>query len=117
MSEHSETLKWKGFTIMAQGEPVKLNCAIVGMAVGGDETQIIIANDIGQIRAVVWKHEDGSFTWINPPDKPEAKEAIEQRLAGIYRSWTTAPESEFYDPMQDPKQREKFNLSAIFGGN
>jgi len=43
---------------------------IKGMAVGGNETQILCEDEIGVVKAVLWVHEDETCDWLNPPKEP-----------------------------------------------
>lgn len=58
---------------------------VLGMAVLGDETQILV-RDIGIIKSVVFAHDGGkSFDWINPP-KPKHKKKIEERIRQLLQA-------------------------------
>ena len=73
-----EEIEWKSFDLKGS----KFYSAVVGMAVAGNETQVIVANDINVIKAVAWIHADGTFSWLNPPD--HFKNEIEKKLLELY---------------------------------
>lgn len=77
-------LDWKDFTVKGdKGAVHKIHAAQVGFAVLGDEVQIIVTNDIFEIKSVVWRHDDGTMDWLNPPEDPYKKQ-IEKELLTFY---------------------------------
>lgn len=75
-----ETISWKDFKLSSGGV---MWTAIIGMAVLGNETQVIITNDIHVIKGIAIIHGDReTIDWINPPVM--FKEEIEQKLLNYY---------------------------------
>jgi len=73
-----EKIEWKEFEIAGS----KFYAAVVGMAVIGNETQVIVSDEIHAIKGVAFIHADGSFTWLNPPDNFKAD--VEKKLLELY---------------------------------
>ena len=58
----------------------RIDFDIIGMAVLGREDQILVRDDIGVVKAVVFAHDAGKkFTWINPP-KAKYKKIMEKKM-------------------------------------
>ncbi|GAI40292.1 unnamed protein product [marine sediment metagenome] len=63
----------------------KIDFDILGMAVLGREDQILVRDDIGVVKAVVFAHDAGKkFTWINPP-KPKYKKIMEKKMRELLK--------------------------------
>lgn len=75
-----ETISWKDFKLSSGGT---IWTAIIGMAVIGNEIQVIVANDIHVIHGIARIHGDRlSIDWINPPIK--FRQEIEEKLIKYY---------------------------------
>jgi len=58
----------------------RIDFDIIGMAVLGREDQILVRDDIGVVKSVVFAHDAGKkFTWINPP-KPKYRKIFEAKM-------------------------------------
>lgn len=53
------------------------------MAVAGNETQVLIADEIQVIKDVAWIHDDKTIDWLVGPSK-EYKEALENELLKVF---------------------------------
>ena len=63
----------------------KIDFDILGMAVLGREDQILVRDDIGVVKAVVFAHDAGKkFTWINPP-KPKYRKIFEAKMRKLLK--------------------------------
>jgi len=74
-----ETIDWR--TIDFEGR--KLHAAVLGMAVGGNETQVLIADDINVVKDVAWIHDDKTVSWLVGP-KEDRKQKLEKILLGLF---------------------------------
>ena len=75
---YDETITWHTFRV---GETT-LRCAVVGMAVVGDSTQILVADELDVVYSVV-RRTGGDYDWTNPPND-KSRVAIEEHLEKIY---------------------------------
>ncbi|MBA7602214.1 hypothetical protein ES703_09300 [subsurface metagenome] len=58
----------------------RIDFDILGMAVLGRADQILVRDDIGVVKAVVFAHDAGKkFTWINPP-QPKYRKIFEAKM-------------------------------------
>jgi hypothetical protein len=57
-----ETITWREFRLAGD----TFYAAQVGMAVLGDECQIIVASDTHEIMGIAFRHDDGKIEWKNP---------------------------------------------------
>jgi hypothetical protein len=79
-----EEIVWKKMRIAEGGRIYNLNVAQVGMAVLGNERQIVVADELQVIRGVAFLHDDGTVSWVSPPNINKDKSIIESKLKRLF---------------------------------
>jgi len=64
---------------------IKLHAGVLGMAVLGNEYQILVVDEIFVVKDVAWIHEDKTVDWLVGPSE-EYKQALEKELLKLF--WT-----------------------------